>query len=146
MESDTHLLYFTKLSGKSQDFYFLVGIHLNAKDPKGFTPLHATNQHFSNTVYTPCEMCVFCRELLQVIKLLLDKGADINDSSLNGIAALHNATRNGLDEIVQELINRGANIDATDKRGDTPLHPWLMKTAAKQWKCSEQRSISGITQ
>ena len=29
MESDTHLLYFTKLSGKSRDFYFLVGIHLN---------------------------------------------------------------------------------------------------------------------
>ena len=29
MESDTHLLYFTKLSGKSLDFYFLVGIHLN---------------------------------------------------------------------------------------------------------------------
>ena len=28
MESDTHLLHFTKLSGKSQDFYFLVGIHL----------------------------------------------------------------------------------------------------------------------
>ena len=30
VESDTHLLYFTKLSGKSQDFYFLVGIHLNS--------------------------------------------------------------------------------------------------------------------
>ena len=30
MESDTHFLYFTKLSGKSQDFYFLVGIHLNS--------------------------------------------------------------------------------------------------------------------
>ena len=28
MESDTHL-HFTKLSGKSLDFYFLVGIHLN---------------------------------------------------------------------------------------------------------------------
>ena len=28
-ESDTHLLYFTKLSGKPQDFYFLLGIHLN---------------------------------------------------------------------------------------------------------------------
>ena len=28
MESDTHILYFTKLSGKSQDFYFLVWIHL----------------------------------------------------------------------------------------------------------------------
>ena len=28
MESDMHLLYFTKLSGKSQDFYFLVGMHL----------------------------------------------------------------------------------------------------------------------
>ena len=30
MESDLHLLYFTKLSGKSRDFYFLVWIHLNA--------------------------------------------------------------------------------------------------------------------
>ena len=29
MESDLHLLYFTKLWRKSQDFYFLVGIHLN---------------------------------------------------------------------------------------------------------------------
>ena len=28
MESDTHLLYFTKLSSKSFDFNFLVGIHL----------------------------------------------------------------------------------------------------------------------
>ena len=32
MESDTHLPYFTKVSGKSQDFYFLVGIHLKAWD------------------------------------------------------------------------------------------------------------------
>ena len=32
MESDTHLLYFTKISGKSQDFYSLVGIHLNGGD------------------------------------------------------------------------------------------------------------------
>ena len=31
IESDTYLLYFTKLSGKSQDFYFLVGIHLKLK-------------------------------------------------------------------------------------------------------------------
>ena len=31
VESDMHLLYFTKLSGKSLDFYFLVGIHLNVR-------------------------------------------------------------------------------------------------------------------
>ena len=29
MESNTRLLYITKLSGKSLDFYFLVKIHLN---------------------------------------------------------------------------------------------------------------------
>ena len=34
MESDSHLLYFTKISGKSLDFYFLVGIHLNRFQPK----------------------------------------------------------------------------------------------------------------
>ena len=32
MESGMNLLYFTKISGKSLDFYFLVGIHL--KFPK----------------------------------------------------------------------------------------------------------------
>ena len=30
MESDMHLLYFIKLSRKSQDFYFLVAIHLKS--------------------------------------------------------------------------------------------------------------------
>ena len=33
MESDMHFLYFTKLSRKSQDFYFLVGIHLKPHPP-----------------------------------------------------------------------------------------------------------------
>ena len=34
MGSDTHLLYFTKLSRKSLDFYFLLGIHLNQKQKR----------------------------------------------------------------------------------------------------------------
>ena len=46
VESDTHLLYFTKLSGKSQDFYFLVGIHLK------ITAAYA--------IYTIL-WCLFCR-------------------------------------------------------------------------------------
>ena len=36
MESDKHLLYCTKLSGKSQDFYFLVGIHIKWEWGKGW--------------------------------------------------------------------------------------------------------------
>ena len=42
MESDTHILYFTKLSAKSRYFYFLVWIHLNhilsRKQPKNQYP------------------------------------------------------------------------------------------------------------
>ena len=38
IESDTHFLYFTKLSGKSRDFYFLVGIHLNKSPNLGNVP------------------------------------------------------------------------------------------------------------
>ena len=37
IESDTHLLYSTKLSGKYLDFYFLVGIHINALQATGKT-------------------------------------------------------------------------------------------------------------
>ena len=43
-----HLLYFTKLSGKSQDFYFLVGIHLNRSHLKmcvgnRWSPIHISH-------------------------------------------------------------------------------------------------------
>lgn len=39
-----------------------------------------------------------------------------------GLTALHLAAKEGFVDIVEELISRGAHIDAPTRKGNTPLH------------------------
>ncbi|XP_044766603.1 ankyrin-3-like isoform X5 [Coccinella septempunctata] len=61
---------------------------------------------------------------LDKIKEYLDTGMikDINTSNANGLNALHLAAKDGHIEIVQELLKRGAIVDAATKKGNTALH------------------------
>lgn len=58
----------------------------------------------------------------QVIKYLIDKGADINLSSPKGITALQYAATEGCLETVKVLVNKGANINILNSDGNTALH------------------------
>lgn len=40
----------------------------------------------------------------------------------NGLNALHLASKDGHVAVVQELLKRGANVDAATKKGNTALH------------------------
>lgn len=40
----------------------------------------------------------------------------------NGLNALHLASKDGHIHVVEELIKRGANLDAATKKGNTALH------------------------
>ena len=53
------------------------------------------------------------------MKALLDAGADVNAVNEADFTALHGAAMRGLNEVVQLLVERGANIDARDFRGRT---------------------------
>ena len=55
-----------------------------------------------------------------MVKLLLDKGADINAKSL-GMTPLHRAAAMGQRDVCELLLKRGMNVDAKDHKGDTPL-------------------------
>jgi ankyrin repeat protein len=51
----------------------------------------------------------------------LDLGADVNAANVNGDTALHMAAALALNKVVQLLVDRGAKLDAKNKRDITPL-------------------------
>lgn len=57
-------------------------------------------------------------QTLEVVKLLIDKGSDINLANDHGITALHGAGYKGANKVVQFLVDRGADLAAQDKGED----------------------------
>mmetsp|Transcript_6714 Transcript_6714/g.8776 ORF Transcript_6714/g.8776 Transcript_6714/m.8776 type:complete len:582 (-) Transcript_6714:1574-3319(-) len=65
----------------------------------------------------------------EVIELLLQYGADPNSVSLNELLTpLHIAAVLCNEDVVRVLIEAGANVNAADRDGDTPLHNAAGKT------------------
>jgi ankyrin repeat protein len=58
---------------------------------------------------------------LEAAKLALDLGADANAVNETGDTALHGASSKGYNTLVQQLAEKGARLDAKNKRGRTPL-------------------------
>ena len=86
--------------------------HLNNQDNNQGTPLWdaITSSHYKNNI-----------DRLEMIKLLLDNGANI-ETRYNGETPLCYATRTNMFDLVKELIERKADIEAKDNLGNTPLH------------------------
>ena len=61
--------------------------------------------------------------------MLLDLGSAIEATTHAKETALHIASRLGKADIVALLVNRGANIEARDISGCTPLHFAVRATA-----------------
>ena len=61
------------------------------------------------------------RQALKLIAYALEIGVDINARNSNGDTALHKAAARGYDGIVQYLAEHGAELEAVNARGMTPL-------------------------
>ena len=84
------------------------GASVHERDYCGWQPLHEACNHGN----------------LSIVELLLDRGADINDSGgphCRATTPLHDATQNGHVEVVKLLIARGASVSQSNKDGHTPL-------------------------
>ncbi len=58
----------------------------------------------------------------EIVKLLLDHGADVNATQADDFTPLHEAAQNGMPEVTQWLIERGAQINPRlSSNGKTPL-------------------------
>ena len=88
---------------------------LHIKSEEGYNPLH------SATTYNQKE----------VVKFLIDAGADKNVANLWGKTPFHRAAERGYLEIVEILLEAGADINIKDKRGWTPLR-WAISNGQKE--------------
>ena len=57
----------------------------------------------------------------QIVRTLLEKGADTEKADFFGRNPLHSAVRNGHQDIVRLLLGKGANVNVTDRSGYWPL-------------------------
>jgi ankyrin repeat protein len=57
-------------------------------------------------------------QTLELVKLLLDAGANVNEGNEDGITPLHGAAYKGANKVVQLLVDRGADLAVKDKGKD----------------------------
>ena len=67
-------------------------------------------------------------DLLEIAKIFLEKGADINAPGFLGKRPLHYAYS---PEQIKLLIEKGADVNAQDTRGNTPLHDCYIEENAE---------------
>jgi len=108
-------------------------LNVNAGAGGGYTPLH--------------NACV--RDHLDMVKLLLNAGADVNAKNIHGNTPLHPACRHKFSmDIVKLLVDAGADLKATNLDGETPL---MYATSEKfDFKLNEflrliERTKSGVS-
>ena len=58
---------------------------------------------------------------LDAVRVAVELGADVNAASDTGDTALHAAAFHGFESVVEYLAGRGADLDARNARGETPL-------------------------
>ena len=78
---------------------------------------------------------------IDIIKILIKHGVNINEKDKNGVSPLHRAVRFRKPEIVKFLIANGADVNCVDKRSaSTPLHRAVVNSGAPSTKGKNQEA------
>jgi ankyrin repeat protein len=93
----------------------------NHQDPVSLLTVHGVDQADMKNGYTPLDLAAFSVHYLPMVKLLIDKGADVNAASSSGATPLFWAVLREQKDEVQYLVDHGANVNAADAYGDTIL-------------------------
>ncbi|KXJ26455.1 Cyclin-dependent kinase 4 inhibitor D [Exaiptasia diaphana] len=74
---------------------------------------------------------------LEVLKLLVEQGSDVNKTDITGCSPLHAASRNGHMSCVKFLVEHGADFKLKSIKGNTPM---VVAKANSQQKVAEYLS------
>ena len=97
------------------------GADVNARDKNQMTPLHKAVGNIGKSTEKNSDA-------FGVVRLLLDHQADVNAQDKWQLTPQHYAVNNGHTEVVQLLLERGADLTAVDDKKRTAL---LLESAAK---------------
>ena len=107
----TPLLYAAKLAHADTAFFLIgKGANINAKAKDGRTVLH-------QVMTTP-----FKNFIERIAVKLLEMGFDTNAVDGEGRTVLHEAIRTRDVRLTRLLVSKGADVQLTDRRGNTPLY------------------------
>lgn len=82
------------------------------------------------------------RRQAAVMRLLLRRGGDVNETDKNGVTPLHRAVRFRSPAAVKILLEHGADVDAIDRRTrSTPLHRAVTSTGAPATAGKAQQAV-----
>jgi ankyrin repeat protein len=100
------------------------GANLNAQDLQGKTPLFLAiwSPVVKKRRYPASNIFPDRSGQQRIVKLLVEKGADVNIKDIYGDAPLHRAVQYSSLSTVKYLIEKGARVQARNKSNDTPLH------------------------
>lgn len=90
--------------------------NINTRDMAGWSPLHLAAK----------------AGLVDVVRLLLDRGAEINARDDYGSTPLHRAVWHGRNEVVNVLIGNGADLNLPDDSGKTGLDLAMIRLRVKE--------------
>jgi ankyrin repeat protein len=118
------LLHQAALSGCGEVVMALIeaGVKVN-RYQEAESPLHVA-------VKGLCQLCCPSESMrvCQVVKILIESGADVHALDQDGKNVLHLAAYSRSAAAMRLLINEGVDINAVDKNGNTPLHYAVGKT------------------
>jgi ankyrin repeat protein len=75
---------------------------------------------------------------VDVMKVLVDKGADVNAVNDAGMTPMHYAVQRGVDRIIEYLASKGARFDVKNKQGRSPADLARGRTATLVKQLSQQ--------
>ena len=79
---------------------------------------------------------------LEIVKLLIEKGADVNVKNEDGKTALTLASRYGHLEVVKYLVENGADVNSKENDGDTALYYAKTEEIKEVLRKAEEKSAN----
>lgn len=107
---------------KSMAEYFKAVTECNLAAVQSFIEKDINNINYQNEDEDTALHLASVHGRVKVVKLLLERGAEVNAKQKSELTALHLASLKGHTEVVKLLLEHGAEINAKQQSGITPLH------------------------